>query len=86
MMDDVVSTNIIRIMHKNREVFFRTTMIDGTIESQCTYIVNSLVAQTNLNIHYNPMNAIIVISHVIPHLFHLLQKQVVHRNHRLHDV
>ena len=44
MMDDVVSTNIIRIMHKNREVFFRTTMIDGTIESQCAYIVNSLVA------------------------------------------
>ncbi len=43
MMDDVVTTYIIRIMHKDREVFFRTTMIDGTIVSQCTYIVNSTV-------------------------------------------
>ena len=43
MMDYVVTTDIIRIMNKNREVFFRTTMIDGTIVPQCTYIVNSLV-------------------------------------------
>ena len=63
MMDDIVTTDIIHIMNKRFKFFFGTAMIDSTIVSQCTYVVNLSVIQTNLNIHDNPMNAFIAISH-----------------------
>jgi len=38
-------------------------MINGTIKTQRTYVVNLLVTQTDLNIDDNPMNASTATSH-----------------------
>lgn len=39
-------------------------MIDGTVISQSTYVVNPVVAQSDLNIHNHPMPVIAAICHV----------------------
>ena len=63
MIYNVVTTDVIGIVQKYGQFFLGATVIDSTIITQSSYVVNPMVAHADFNIHNSPVMTIASIFH-----------------------